>query len=114
MEVVVIGGSGVIGSKVVAKQATEMLGEGAEDAAEVPPAGDTGTRAVQEQQGRALARFVIAQDTGVDRNLAKRAVVGQFHCHRLASWHTDSIGGPGQWASHADAIELSTTKGHPL
>ena len=40
MEVVVIGGSGVIGSKVVAKQATEMLGEGAEDAAEVPPAGD--------------------------------------------------------------------------
>ena len=51
MEVVVIGGSGVIGSKVVAKQATEMLGEGAEDAAEVPPAGDAGTGAVQEQQG---------------------------------------------------------------
>jgi hypothetical protein len=62
-------------------QATEMLGERAEDAAEVPPAGDTGTRAVQEQQGRALARLVIAQDTRVGRQFTKRAVVGQFLCH---------------------------------
>jgi hypothetical protein len=43
-------------------QATEMRGEGPEDASEVAPAGDTGTGAVQEQQG-ALACLVIAQDT---------------------------------------------------
>jgi hypothetical protein len=73
-------------------QATEMRGEGPEDASEVPPAGDTGTGAVQEQQGRALACLVIAQDTRVRGHLSKRAVVAQFHCHSLASLHTDSAG----------------------
>src|ERR1700676_1192678 len=67
-----------------------MLVERGKDAAEVAPAGHTGTGAVQKQQGRALACVVIAQDARFARNLTKRSVVGQFLCHCLASCHRTS------------------------
>jgi hypothetical protein len=49
---------------------------------------------------------VIAQDTLVGRNFTKRAVVGQFLCHSLASWHSRSARGCQQWASLAGVFEL--------
>ena len=101
-------------------EAAEMLGEGAQNAAEIAPARHTGTGAVQEQQGSARARFVIAKNTRLGRYLAKRAVVGQFRCHHrsrhrqlghTSDWHRDirrRSHGPGERAMSDDGIHSFT------
>ena len=73
-------------ARQVEHERAEVLGEHRQVAAEVRPAADARTRAVQQQQGRPVAGLVVVQRALVGLERAARGVVRQL-VHRPPSSH---------------------------